>query len=340
MGQTLKMWVVLMRLTVLGAGSWGLTLAWLYARAGHQVTVWDRNPDKLARLQAQPSLTQPIRVCLPPDLIYQPGLAEAVEDAEIVLLAVTTTGTSPVAMAMAPYLHAQTAIINVSKGIEQPSLTRLYARLTTLLPQSPVAVLSGPTLAQEMLNGLPTACVLASPSEALCERLQPLLSISKQFRIYSNTDVVGVELGGALKNIFAIASGYMATRGLGDNARAALITRGLHEMTQFAVSQGAEEATLYGLSGLGDLMATCSSPLSRNYQVGAGLAQGHTLQQVLDSLGTVAEGVGTTRAVNMLARQNGLDMPITGVIAQALDGQLTQEDFINQLMSRRLRAEV
>jgi glycerol-3-phosphate dehydrogenase (NAD(P)+) len=329
-----------MRFSVLGAGSWGLTLAWLYARAGHEVTVWDRNADKLALLQAQPALTRPIRVCLPPNLQYQPDLLEAVDHADVVLLAVTTTGTSPVAQAMQPALSPETAIINVSKGIEQPSLTRLYSRLSAILPNAPLAVLSGPTLAQEMLNGLPTACVLASESLALCERLQPVLSVSGQFRVYINTDVIGVELGGALKNIFAIASGYMATRGLGDNARAALITRGLHEMTQFAVSQGAEEATVYGLSGLGDLLATCNSSLSRNFQVGVGLADGKPLDQVLTALGTVAEGVGTTRAVNQLARQHGLDLPITAVINQALHGQLSQDDFIHQLMSRRLRAEV
>jgi glycerol-3-phosphate dehydrogenase (NAD(P)+) len=328
-------------ITVLGAGSWGLTLAWLYAGAGHYVTLWDRKPEKLEQLSAQPALTYPVRITMPSAVHYQPNLAMAVAQAHVILLAVTTMGTRPVAQQLAECLthNPHALIINVSKGIEQPSLQRLYDVLTALLPKNPVAVLSGPTLAQEIINGLPTACVLSSRDVSACQQWQTVLTVSNQFRIYSNTDVIGVELGGALKNIFAIASGYMATKGLGDNARAALITRGLHEMTQFAAHHGAEDATLYGLSGLGDLLATCNSPLSRNYQVGVGLAEGLSLPQIQARIGTVAEGIGTTFAVQNISQQQNIDMPVTHLIAQALKGQVGHDDFISQLMSRRLRSE-
>jgi glycerol-3-phosphate dehydrogenase (NAD(P)+) len=329
-----------MKLTVLGAGSWGLTLAWLYANAGlTEVTLWDRKPEKLAQLKANPHCQLPVNIALPASIQFQPNLQTAVAQADVLLLAVSSSGTREVAERLQGCIPPHTVVINVSKGIEHPSLNRLSCTLQSLLPAHTVAVLSGPTLAQELLNNLPTACVLACTDYAVCERLQPVLSVGQLFRVYSNTDVIGVELGGALKNIFAIASGYMATRGLGDNARAALITRGLHEMTQFALSQGAEEATLYGLSGLGDLLATCNSPLSRNYQVGVGLANNMSLSDILAQLGAVAEGVKTTLAVSQLAKQQDMDMPITQLIAQALQGKLSQDDFIQHLMSRRLRSE-
>jgi glycerol-3-phosphate dehydrogenase (NAD(P)+) len=326
-------------ITVLGAGSWGLTLAWLLS-GQHHVTVWDRKPERLLQLRAQPQLSHPVKMTLPAAVHLQPDLGLAVREADIVLLVVTGKGTRVVCEQLAAHgLTTNTILVSASKGIEPASLLRMSDVIHAVLPQNPVAVLSGPTLAQELLNGCPTACVVASTHEALCLQLQQVLSCDHRFRLYANTDVVGVELGGAMKNVFAIASGYMAEKGLGDNARSALITRGLSEMTRLAVAMGADEPTLYGLSGLGDLLATCNSPLSRNYQVGKRLAQGETLEVILANLNAVAEGVATTEAICLLAERMCIDLPITQSIASALQGGFSDDLLIKQLMGRRLKTE-
>jgi glycerol-3-phosphate dehydrogenase (NAD(P)+) len=328
------------RLTILGAGSWGLTLAWLWARAGLDVTLWDRRPEKCEALCAQPNRTFPVVMTLPPTVRLASNLHAATEKADIVVLAVTTQGTREVLQGLADAMPLDTILLNVSKGIELPTLQRLQQVAAEVCPRHAYASLSGPTLAQEVLDGMPTAAVVASTQADVAEALQETLSCENRFRLYSNTDVAGVELGGALKNIFAIASGYMVAKGLGENARAALITRGLAEMTRFASHLGAEEATLYGLSGLGDLLATCGSPLSRNYQVGYALGHDEPLPDILTRLRVVAEGVQSARAVETMAQQQGLDMPIVGQVVRSLEGQLSSEMMIKSLMSRKLKPEL
>ncbi len=334
-----------MRIGVLGAGSWGLTLAWLWGTFPSQeepndVWLWDRNPEKIHAMRANRTITFPLEVQIPDSVDLVEDLASALAGTDIVALAVTAEGTRSVCQMLAEAgLSSSVIVVNTSKGIEFPTLKRLSIVIQEELPRNPQAVLSGPTLAKEILKGLPTAASIASDDLDLAEQLQTWLSCDYHLRLYSNPDVTGVELGGALKNIFAISSGYISAKRLGDNARAALLTRGLAEMTRFSITLGAQEMTLYGLSGLGDLLATSNSPLSRNYQVGYMLAQGKTLPDILSELKVVAEGVSTARAVYRIAQKLDLDMPITQEINRALFETLSEDSFIKSLMSRKLKSE-
>lgn len=334
------------KLTILGAGSWGLTLAWISAHSAqvgqHQTCLWDRKPDKIAVMRENRTLTFPVEVTLPESLELTDSLEQAVEGADAVMLVVTSSGTRETCQKLSALgLPKETIVVNASKGIEYPSLKRMGEVVAEELPGNPYAMLSGPTLAAEILAGLPTAAVIASRDVEIAKYIQQALTHDELFRLYSHTDVTGVELGGSLKNIFAIVSGYMREKRLGDNAQATLITRGLAEMTRFSVAMGAEEQTLFGLSGLGDLLATCYSPLSRNYQVGARLAKGQTLEQILKELRVVAEGVKTTHAVTQIAEQIGLDCPIVKQVEYCLDakGPFSEKTIIKSLMSRRLKSE-
>lgn len=328
------------KMAILGAGSWGLTLAWLSASDHANIWLWDRNPEKIASMRADRHVRFPVPVHLPNSLHLTDSLAEAVQDADVILLVVTVNGTREVLRRLRDegLLKAGVILVNASKGIEFPGLKRMSEVFAEECPNNPYAVLSGPTLALEILNGLPTACSIACRDLDVAEFLQQNLS-HDLFRLYSNQDVTGVELGGALKNIFAIASGYMRTKQLGDNAWGALLTRGLAETTRFSVALGADPKTLYGMSGLGDLLATANSPLSRNYQVGARLAQGETLEQILDNLKVVAEGVKTTHAVYELSQKMGLDTPIVQMVETCLSQPFSEAMIIRSLMSRRLRSE-
>lgn len=334
-----------MKLGILGAGSWGLTLAWLWSKellAGEacDVWLWDRSPDKIQAFRENRTVTFPVAVQIPDEVALITDVKDELAGTDVVVLAVTADGTRSACKLLADAGITKTVIlVNTSKGIELPTLKRLSQVIQEELPSNPQAVLSGPTLAKEMLKGLPTAASIASKDLDLAEQLQTWLSRDYHLRLYSNPDVTGVELGGALKNIFAISSGYIAGKNLGDNARAALLTRGLAEMTRFSLRLGAQEMTLYGLSGLGDLLATSNSPLSRNFQVGNLLAQGKTLPQVLQEIKVVAEGVSTAQAVQQLAQKFHIDMPITQEINRALFESPSEELLIKSLMGRKLKSE-
>jgi glycerol-3-phosphate dehydrogenase (NAD(P)+) len=328
------------KLAILGAGSWGLTLAWLTGGNHDNVWLWDRNASKVEAMKRDRNVLFPVPVILPQKLNLTDSLAQAVRDADVILLVVTVSGTREVLRRLRDEikLPKEVVLVNASKGIEFPSLKRMSEVFAEELPDNPYAVLSGPTLALEILNGLPTACSIACQNLEIAEQLQQDLS-HDLFRLYSNTDVTGVELGGALKNIFAIASGYMKEKQLGDNALGALITRGLAEMTRFSVGLGADQKTLYGMSGLGDLWATANSPLSRNFQVGARLARGESLDQILTDLKVVAEGVKTTHAVYELSRTMELATPIVDMVEMCLSGPFSEKMIVKSLMTRKLKSE-
>jgi glycerol-3-phosphate dehydrogenase (NAD(P)+) len=328
------------KLAILGAGSWGLTLAWLAASDHANVWLWDRKPEKVEAMRRDRKVLFPVPVILPPDLHLTDSLTEAVDGADVILLVVTVGGTRDVLRQLRDEvgLNKDVILVNASKGIEFPGLKRMSEVFAEEMPNNPYAVLSGPTLALEILNGLPTACSIACKDIEIAEALQQYLS-HDLFRLYSNSDVTGVELGGALKNIFAIASGYMKAKNLGDNALGALLTRGLAEMTRFSMALGADQKTLYGMSGLGDLLATANSPLSRNYQVGARLAKGETLEQILSDLKVVAEGVKTTHAVYEMSQKMGLETPIVQMVEMCLSGPFSEKMIIKSLMSRKLKSE-
>ena len=302
--------------------------------------LWGRSPERIAAIRRNRCLTFPVSMTVPDAVHLTDSLSDAIDGADVVLLVVTSNGTRSVLEAIrdSGKLPSHCALVNASKGIEYPSLKPMSRVMAEYFPNHALAVLSGPTLAPEILNGLPTASVVACADAAVAEQLQQQLS-TEMFRLYTNTDVIGVELGGSLKNIFAIVSGYMQARKLGDNARATLITRGLAEITRFGLAMGADVQTLYGLSGLGDLMATCNSPISRNYQVGYRLAQGQSLDRILSDLKVVAEGVKTTYAVDQLADQLGVEMPVVRQVRRAIAGELSETEMIHTLMSRRLKPE-
>lgn len=334
--------VPLKKITILGAGSFGLTLAWLW-QGFDEVMVWDRTPEKIEHLKQTQKISIPIETALPEKIMYTSSLQEACQASNLIVLSVTSKGTQSVCEKLSTIkLNPETIILNMSKGLVGNHLQRLSQIIQTQLPENPVAIFSGPSLAVEILQGKPTACSIASQNLELAQYLMQQLSVENKLRLYANTDVVGVELGGALKNIYAIGSGFLQHNNLGDNALAAYITRSLSEMTQFALAQGAQAETLFGLSGLGDLLATCNSPNSRNYQLGQLLAQGLNLEEASQKLNGIAEGATTTQALMdwLKATPNKFEMPIASVIFSLLHNQLPCSDVLKHLMLRQLKVEV
>jgi glycerol-3-phosphate dehydrogenase (NAD(P)+) len=338
------------KLTILGTGSWGLTLAWIAAqsqlrdpaKARMQVTLWGRNEAKVAAFKKTRHVDFPVQMDIPACVEMTSDLATAVKDADAVLFVVTAKATREVAQAILETgaLPKTAMLVNASKGLEYPSLKTMSRVLKEFFPHHKIGVLSGPTLAKEILKGLPTACTISAESLETAKVLQELLNCDRQFRLYTNTDVLGVELAGASKNVFAIASGFMTAKELGDNAKASLLTRGLAEMARFCLAQKAEESTIYGLAGLGDMLATCNSPLSRNFQVGFRLGKGEALEDILADMKVVAEGVQAAKAVHKIAKELGLDMPIVDLVVQAVSGtEVSQEMMVRSLMNRKLKAE-
>ena len=329
-----------MKLAVLGAGSWGLTLAWLLENNFDDIYVWGRQEDFTPEFLETKKKTYPIEVQLPEKTVITADMKEAIKDAEIILLVVSTAGTRPVCEAMkAAGLTSSQIIVNASKGIELPSLKTLSKVIKEVLPENPVAVLSGPTLAVEVLRGMPTAASVACEDIETAEYLQKYFHVPNKFRIYANTDVVGVELGGSLKNVVAIASGFVDAKHFGHNARGAILTRGFAEIVRIGLALGANPSTLYGLSGMGDLIATCSSPLSRNYQVGYKLGQGKKLDDILKELGAIAEGVKTSQALCQLAEKMEMEAPLSQTVYEAVYSDLTHEQLIGNLMNRKVKRE-
>ena len=329
-----------MKLAVLGAGSWGLTLAAMLENNFDDIYVWGRKEDFNPEFLETKKKTYPIEVQLPMKTVLTQSMEEAISDAEIILLVVSTAGTRPVCeLVKNAGVKPSQIIVNASKGIELPSLKTLSKVISEVLPDNPVAVLSGPTLAVEVLKGLPTAASIACSDIKIAEYLQKYFNVPNRFRIYTNTDVIGVELGGSLKNVVAIASGFVDAMRFGCNARGAILTRGFAEIVRVGLALGANPSTLYGLSGMGDLIATCSSPLSRNYQVGYRLGQGKKIDEILNELGAIAEGVKTSKALCELAKKLGMETPLSEAVYNAVYTDITQEELLASLMNRKVKQE-
>lgn len=329
-----------MKLTVLGAGCWGLTLAWLLTDNFDEIVVWGREQDLSEDLIKNKHCEKPLEVQLKDKVQISSNLAESIENADIILLVVATSGIRPVCeqLKIAGIKNEQ-ILVNASKGIELPSLMRMSEVIKDVLPNQNLAILSGPTLAKEVLLGCPTAASVASEDIETAKRVQQTCTVPSKFRLYSNKDVIGVELGGSLKNVIAIASGFAHTMGLGDNCSGALLTRGMAEIVRVSVRLGANPSTLYGLSGMGDLIATCSSPMSRNYSVGSMLAKGKKVDDILQELGSVAEGVKTSKAVCELAKKLNIEVPVSSAIFEAVYTDITPQALLNKLMNRELKEE-
>ncbi len=329
-----------MKLTILGAGSWGLGLTWLLTNNFEEISLWSREEDLSEELVNTKSVKFPVEVQLDDKVQITSDPEEAIKDAELIILAITTSAVRPVCRRLKQSnIKDNQILINVSKGLELPGLYRMSEVAAQELPNNRFAVLSGPTLSGEVLKGLPTAASIACEDMGTANYLREKLSVPDRLRLYSNTDVIGVELGGSLKNVVAIASGFIEAMGLGDNARGALLTRGLAEIVRLSVAMGANPSTIYGLSGVGDLFATCSSPLSRNYKVGYMLGQGKKLDNILQEIGTVAEGVKTSKAVLELSKRLNIETPLSAVIYEAVYTDISPKEIVAKLMNRKLKPE-
>lgn len=329
-----------MKLTVLGPGCWGLTLAWLLNNNFDEICVWGRTQDISEELRTEKKTTKPLTVELDKKVEITDDLNKAIENADIILLVVATSGIRPVCKQLKEAgLKKEQILVNLSKGLELPSLKRMSEVIKDELPESKLVVLSGPTLAKEILNGCPTAASVASSDMQAAEFVQKHLNVPSKFRLYTNSDVIGVELGGSLKNVIAIASGFADAMKLGDNCRGTLLTRGMAEMVRVGVALGASPSTLYGLSGMGDLIATASSPFSRNFTVGSMLGQGKKINDILNELGSVAEGVKTSKALCELAAKLGLEVPVSNAIYEAVYTDITPKEILDKLMNRKLKQE-
>lgn len=275
---------------------------------------------------------------LPVGLEASVDLERLVKHADVIAMAVPAQGFRHVAQQVAKYVAAGVPIMSLSKGLESETLLRMSEVLASELPNNPRAVLSGPNLAHEILQGQPAASVVACSDDAVAMRLQELFS-RPTFRLYTNRDVVGCEVGGVVKNIIAIAAGISQGFGFGDNAKATLVTRGLAEMSRLGVALGAQPPTFSGLAGMGDIMATCASMKSRNTQVGVRLGKGESIAAIVGSMNMVAEGVKSSSAVVKLAQQHGVEMPIAEQVALVCEGTMSAEDSLRALMSRSSRSE-
>jgi glycerol-3-phosphate dehydrogenase (NAD(P)+) len=324
---------------VVGAGSWGTALAKHLADCGHPVVLWARRPEQAAAIGAVHKNEQYLPgIELPLNLRATSDLAEALAEAELVLSVVPSHTKRAVWREARPHLRAGVPVVSASKGIENDTLALMSQVLEEELPGQPLAFLAGPSFAKEVAIHAPTAVVLASKDPALAKSLQHQIS-SDWLRTYVSDDVVGLELGGALKNVIAIACGVADGLGFGHNTRAAIITRGLAEITRMAIKLRGELVTLAGLGGIGDLVLTCTGDLSRNRRVGLALGQGKKLPQILQEMGQVAEGVRTTRSGRDLANREGVEMPITQEMYKILYEDKPPKDSVLDLMRRDLKHE-
>jgi glycerol-3-phosphate dehydrogenase (NAD(P)+) len=324
------------RIAVLGAGSWGTALALAAARGGRSVTLWGRDADameRIAKTRKNPKLPE---AQLDPSIAVTASLADAAK-ADAILLVVPAQSSREVAKALAPNLSARIPVIACAKGIERGTRKFMTEVISDTIPDAIPAILSGPGFAEDVARGLPTAVTLAAPDDRIASELAQALG-SATFRPYHSTDLRGVEIGGAAKNVLAIAAGIVSGRGLGVSAAAALTTRGFAELIRFGRACGAQAETLMGLSGLGDLILTCSSQQSRNFTFGVNIGKGRAPDTIETTTG-LAEGFHTASVLVEMAEERNVDMPIASAVAAVLAGRASVDDAIEALLTRPFKAE-
>ena len=328
------------RIAIVGAGSWGTALAVVAARVGHSVCLWSRHAQVVSSINEQRLNSRYLTsTSIPAGVAATSDMGAALADASLIFLAAPSHAARELLTTMPPFLDQDAIIVSVAKGIEIESGKRISEIAREVVGSTyPFVCLSGPSFAKEVVVGHPTAIVAASKDSAAARIVQNDLSF-ENLRIYTNTDVVGTELGGSVKNVMAIAAGMASGLGFGSNSVAALITRGLAEITRLARREGAQIETLMGLAGLGDLVLTCTGNLSRNRFVGEELGKGRTRDEITAELHEVAEGINTARAVKKLADRAGLEMPITNEVNAVLYDGKPARDAVTELMSRPLREE-
>ena len=327
------------RVAVIGAGSWGTTVAALAAQ-NTTTTLWARRPELAKQINEEnvnpkylPGFT------LPAQLLATSSMQEAVEVADVVVMAVPSHGFREVLREAVPSIRPWVPVVSLAKGLERDSLKRMSEVVQDELPGHPVAVLTGPNLAKEVLAGQPAASVVAINDEIIATELQRIFT-TMRLRVYTNPDLVGCEVAGVVKNVIAIASGMAEGMGFGDNTRATLITRGLAEMSRLGVSLGGAPLTFAGLAGMGDLIATCSSRQSRNNTVGYQLGQGRSIDEIVGEMHMVAEGVKSSPSVLALAEAHGVDMPITEQVVEVCHNGRTVGEALTALMQRDAKPEL
>ncbi|MBQ4813650.1 NAD(P)H-dependent glycerol-3-phosphate dehydrogenase [Pseudoalteromonas luteoviolacea] len=327
--------------TVLGAGSYGTALAICFARNGHRVTLWGRNQADVETLASERQNKRYLpEITFPASLTLEANLESAVSASQTILVVVPSHAFAQTLKLIQPYLQSGARVAWATKGLE-PDTGRLLEEVAKeILGESvPLAVLSGPTFAKEMAAGLPTAISVSARDEALRSELASLLHCSRSFRVYSNDDFIGIQLGGAVKNVIAIGAGMSDGFGFGANTRTMLITRGLAELCRLGCALGARTETFMGMAGLGDLILTCTDNQSRNRRFGLALGKGQTVEDAMDSIGQVVEGYRNTKEVYLLAKRSGIEMPITDQIYQVLYENKDVKEAAMALLGREQKAE-
>jgi len=325
---------------ILGAGSWGTALSLLLFKNGHDVMVWSIDKKEVEMLQKEREHRNKLPgVILPEEIQITNDLEEGMKDKDFLVLAVPSVFTRATARSMKPYIKSGQIIVNVAKGIEETTLMTLSEQIEEELPEADVAVLSGPSHAEEVGKGLPTTCVVGATTEKTAEYLQEAF-MSEVFRVYISPDILGIELGGSLKNVIALAAGIADGLGYGDNTKAALITRGIAEITRLGVKMGGKAESFSGLTGIGDLIVTCASVHSRNRRAGVLMGQGKTMQEAMDEVKMVVEGVYSAKAAMKLAEKYGVSMPIIEQVNQILFENKSAAEAVQELMLREGRAEL
>lgn len=324
---------------VMGAGSWGTALALLLHKNGHQVTVWSINQEEVDMLSSKREHTSKLPgVKLPEEMIFTSNMEEAIVGKDFLVLAVPSPFTRSTARNMKPYVKEGQIIVDVAKGIEEATLMTLSQQIEEELPQADVAVLSGPSHAEEVGRGLPTIVVIGARTKKTAEYLQSMF-MNEVFRVYTSPDMLGMELGGSLKNVIALAAGIADGMGYGDNTKAALITRGIAEIARLGVKMGGAIESFTGLTGIGDLIVTCASVHSRNRKAGYLMGQGKSMQEAMDEVQMVVEGVYSTKAAVKLGEKYGVSLPIINKVNEVLFEGKDPKEAVNELMLRDSKAE-
>lgn len=327
------------KIGIIGAGSWGCALAKLLSNNGNHVTVWSIMEDEITMLKTDHEHKDKLPgVILPDDMEFTTNLEEAVTDKEVLVLAVPSPFTRSTSAKMAPYIKDGQKIVNVAKGIEEATLMTLSEIIEQEIPNANVAVLSGPSHAEEVGKGIPTTIVVGSKDKETAECLQNLF-MSKAFRVYISSDVLGIELGAALKNVVALAAGMADGLGYGDNTKAALITRGIAEIARLGISMGGRIETFYGLTGIGDLIVTCASMHSRNRRAGILIGKGATMEEAMAEVKMVVEGVYSAKAGYALAQKHNVSVPIIEQVNRILFEGKPVSEAVSELMLREKKVE-
>ena len=327
------------KISVLGAGSWGTALALLLYHNGHEVTLWSALEDEVAMLLEKREHTSKLPgVKLPEEIAITSDLEGSLKNPDVAVLAVPSPFTRSTAERMDPFTKEGQIVVNVAKGVEENTLMTLSEIISEEIPQADVCVLSGPSHAEEVGKGIPTTCVVSAEKRETAEYLQSIF-MSPVFRVYTTPDILGVELGGALKNVIALAAGTADGLGYGDNTKAALITRGIAEIARLGTKMGAKIETFYGLSGMGDLIVTCASVHSRNRKAGYLMGKGYTMKEAMDEVKMVVEGVYSAKAAKSLAEKYQVEMPSIEEVNKVLFENKPAADAVRDLMIRDKKVE-